>query len=220
MADRLASRGLWIAFFGPDGVGKSAVISQVKVRLAPLFGGILQFHFRPRFGRSSVDRPPVTSPHGQSPRALTISLAKLIYWFLDCWYGYLFAILPGVRRSRLVLFDRYYPDSLVDPLRYRLPESCLRFARCLVALVPRPDLCVLLDASTEVVQRRKSEVPFAESQRQRFAYLALFRSLPDTLLVDATLPVSEVAEQVSTAVHDFVANSSAQQHEALFLADL
>jgi thymidylate kinase len=200
-------------------VGKSAVIEQVKKHLATDFSTVIQFHFRPRFGRGSLGCTPVTDPHAQNPRRLLISFAKLIYWLLDCWYGYLLALRPGLQRSRLVIFDRYYPDLLVDPLRYRLPAASLRFAQWLVALAPRPDLCVVLDAPAEVVQRRKHEVSPAESQRQRLAYLALFHSMPVKLLVNANLPVNEVAQQVSASVFVLLNSSSMQPHEALVLAD-
>ncbi|MGA2902588.1 MAG: hypothetical protein ABSD98_02050 [Candidatus Korobacteraceae bacterium] len=218
-ASRPAFQGLCIAFFGPDGVGKSAVVEQVQKQLEAGFTSVSRFHFRPRFGRGSLDRTPVTDPHAQTPRSLLVSFAKLIYWLLDCWYGYLVALRPGSRRSRLVIFDRYYPDILVDPLRYRLPAASLRFARWLAALAPRPDLCVVLDAPAEVVQRRKHEVSLVESQRQRLAYLAVFQSMPVKLLVDANLPVHEVAQQVSAAVFVLLHNYSMQPHEAPVLAD-
>ena len=217
-AGNAASPGLCIAFFGPDGIGKSAVIEQVKVDAETAFSAVVQFHFRPMFGRQE-DRPPVTDPHGHAPRSLLISSLKLLYWLLDCWYGYLIAIRPARSRSRLVIFDRYYPDILVDPVRYRLPASSLRIARWLTALAPRPDLCVLLDAPAEVVQRRKREVSPAESQRQRLAYLAMFQTMPTRLLVNADAPVNQVARQVSAAVFALLQHDSMQQHEALLLAD-
>lgn len=213
-----ASPGLCVAIFGPDGVGKSAVIEQLTEQLSIPFSAVIQFHFRPMFGRQQ-DRPPVTDPHAQAPRSLLISSVKLIYWLLDCWYGYFIAIRPARRCSGLVIFDRYYPDILVDPQRYRLPASGLRFARWLAALAPRPDLCVLLDAPAEVVQRRKREVSPAESQRQRLAYLAMFQSMPVKLLVNADAPVNQVTRQVSAAVCALLQQDSMQQHEAFLLAD-
>ncbi|MFZ0312115.1 MAG: hypothetical protein WAL85_05360 [Candidatus Korobacteraceae bacterium] len=213
------SSGLCIAFFGPDGVGKSAVIEAVKVELGLAFSAVVQFHFRPMFGRPELDRLPVTDPHAQAPRSALVSGAKLLYWLLDCWFGYFLAIGPARRHSRLVIFDRYYPDILVDPLRYRLPASCLSFATWLAALAPRPDLCVLLEAPAEVVQYRKHEVSLAESQRQRRAYLAMFRSMPAKLLVNADAPVSQVAHQVSIAISTLLQSSSPPPPEAFLLAD-
>lgn len=212
-----SSPGLCIAFFGPDGVGKSAVIEAVKLELGPAFSAVVQFHFRPMFGREGLDRPAVTAPHAQPPRGWLISCAKLLYWLLDCWLGYLVAVRPARRHSRLVIFDRYYPDVLVDPVRYRLPASAHPFASWLATLAPRPDLCVLLDVPAEVVQRRKHEVSLAESQRQRLAYRAMFQPAPAKLLVNADAPVDEVAHEIIVAISTLLQRSS-QPLEAPLLA--
>jgi thymidylate kinase len=213
-------RGLWIAFFGPDGAGKSAVIAELAGKLEASFAGVERFHFRPMFRRNGVDGLPVTDPHAQLPRSTLASLGKLIYWLADCWFGYMITIRPAVTNSRLVIFDRYLPDILVDPLRYRLPASCRWFARVLLPLLPRPDLCVLLDAPADVVQERKQEVSLAESQRQRAAYLHMFEALPNTLLVDAALSVDEVAQQIDTAIFVYVTNSSMTSREAFLIAHM
>ena len=162
---------------------------------------------------------PVLDPHAQTPRSLLISAVKLLYWLLDCWYGYFIAIRPARRCSGLVIFDRYYPDILVDPVRYRLPASSRRIASWLAALAPQPDLCVLLDAPAQVVQLRKHEVSLPESQRQRLAYLAMFQSMHARLLVNADAPVNEVGQRVSVAISTLLQNSSMQPHEAFLLAD-
>ena len=219
LSSRKPSRGRWIAFFGPDGVGKSAVIEQLKDQIGSEFSGITEFHFRPMFGRSHADRHPVIDPHGHAPRRRFLSRLKLAYWLLDCWLGYLFLIGPGLRLSRLVIFDRYFPDILVDPLRYRLPPSCLRFAKRLTRLAPRPDLHILLDAPAEVVQARKAEVSGSESQRQRAAYLAMFQPIPRKLIVNANRPLNEVAQQVSDAVLAILAKPAVEPHEDWVIAN-
>jgi len=214
------SRGLVIALFGPDGVGKSAVIEQLKTSLGPAFPAVAQYHFRPQFGHRQNGRAQVTDPHGRAPRGFFISLLKLIYWLLDCWCGYLIAIRPGLRQSRLVIFDRYFPDVVVDPRRYRLPASVMGFAKWLVRLAPGPDLHVLLDAPVAVIQRRKAEVSHAETLRQRAAYLAMFQLLPDKLIVNADRPVDEVARHVATAVFLLLTSRKFEQPENFAIADL
>ena len=213
-------RGLWIALFGPDGAGKTATIDELTHRLKPLFSEVTGFHFRPEFGNRTTGRPPVLNPHGQAPRSRVISLVKLIYWLLDCWLGYLTVILPALRRAQIVIFDRYLPDILVDPQRYRLPASAMWLARFMVRLAPCPDLYILLDVSAEELQRRKCEVAPAESQRQRTAYFALFRSLAATLVIDAERPVPEVACQVMNALSTLHVISPLPQSEASAIANL
>ena len=85
-------------------------------------------------------------------------------------------IRPALRNSTLILFDRYYHDVLVDPVRYRLPASTLWFARFLARLVPPPDLYILLDVPAECCNRESLKLACEESRRQRLAYLQMFQS--------------------------------------------
>lgn len=213
------SRGLWIAFFGPDGAGKSAVIERLQSQPGPHFPSVIRFHFRPMFRTCALDQPPVLAPHSKPARGTLFSLCKLFYWLMDCWFGYLMVIRPGLSRSRLVIFDRYLHDVLVDPARYRLPASSLWLARLLVQLAPRPDLCILLDVPADILQNRKSEVSTAESHRQRLAYLEMFHALPDKLLVDANCPVDEVTRRVGFAILACIGTSSSAKQKVVLIAN-
>jgi thymidylate kinase len=219
-SSEITSRGFWIALFGPDGAGKSAVIECLTAKLAVNSSGTTKFHFRPMFHSRGIDRKPVTAPHARPPRSSLVSLGKLIYWLLDCWFGYWIVIRPATARSQIVIFDRYLPDVLVDPARYRLPLSSMRVARMLVRLAPRPDLCILLDVPAKVAQQRKQEVSFEESLRQRAVYLEMFKDLPNKLIVDAVCPVEEVTRQVAAAVFSFFSSSSSNSREASAIAGL
>lgn len=203
--DRFHSRrrAPWVAVFGPDGVGKSAVIARVQQKLASRFDGCRRFHFRPRVFRPQIDAAPTTAPHAQTPRGLVLSYLKLIYWLLDCWLGHLLQVLPALRNSQFVIFDRYLPDLLVDPVRYRLPASARNFAQRLVRLAPEPDLWILLDASAEQVQQRKQEVSPAESRRQREAYLQHFQLMPGAFLINADRSLEEVTREAAAIISGF-----------------
>jgi len=170
-----------MAVFGPDGIGKSAVIEALPQHLGAAFA--------------------------QTPRSYVTTFCKLVYWLLDCWIGYLSSIRPAARRSRLVIFDRYLPDILVDPVRYRLPASAMNVAELFVKLAPKPDVYVLLDAPAEIVQRRKCEVSVSESRRQRAAYRILFQSFPSSVILDADCPVDEVTRNLASAISGFVRHS-------------
>jgi len=218
MADK--HKGLWIAVYGPDGVGKSAVIDQLAYRLATGFRGMSRFHFRPRFRQQHREGAPVTKPHAKPARGTVVSTAKLIYWLADCWWGYLSTIVPRRHAGQVIFYDRYFPDVLVDPVRYRLPASCIRLASGLVALAPRPDLCVLLDASANVVQQRKRELSLPESQRQRIAYLKMFECLQCKLLVNAESTVDEVSCRVATGICSLQTEPFSQPRERSFVPNL
>jgi thymidylate kinase len=192
--------GAWIAFMGPDGSGKSAVIAAVKQQFASAFGGVQSFHMRPRaLPGGAAPGTAVTDPHGQAPRGLIASVAKMFFLAADYILGYAFQIAPALCRTRLILFDRYFYDLLVDSkrVRYGGPAWLLRLV---ARVIPRPDLVILLDAPAETLWSRKKEVPFDEVVRQRSAYLELAHRLPSTVVVNAAQPVSDVIHAVSCAV--------------------
>lgn len=202
--------GLFIAFLGPDGSGKSSVIERVEQDLAPAFRRAKRYHLRPNFGRSSGSGAPVTDPHGTPPRGMLPSLAKVGLWWLDYVWSYFSDILWRRVKSTLILFDRYFDDLAVDPRRYRYsgPQWLARLAS---RLVPRPDLVICLDAPPEVLQGRKQEVPPEETARQRQAYLDLARTLPNARVVDASRPLDEVVAEVEKIVLDHMAERTARR---------
>ncbi len=205
--------GLWIAVFGPDGAGKSAAIERLAQELSPCFRGIERFHFRPMFTRQWEDSPPVTDPHGKPLRGFLSSILKLLYWLADYWYGYGAVIRPALLNSALIVFDRYYHDVLVDPARYRLPGSTLWCAQVLVRLVPRPDICILLDVPAEVLQQRKPEVSCEESRRQRLAYRGMLQSMPNAFVIDAAGPLDEVVQRMKSVILEALINRTRNRIE-------
>ena len=210
--------GLWIAVFGPDGAGKSAAIQRLTQELSLSFRDIERFHFRPRFRRRWDDSPPVTHPQGKPPRGTLLSILKLLYWLADYWYGYVAVIRPALLNSTLIVFDRYYHDVLVDPVRYRLPASSLWFAKFLARLVPPPDLYILLDVPAEVLQQRKPEVTCEESHRQRLAYLQMLQKMPNAFVVDAACSLDEVTQQMKAVILDTLANRTQDRNEVSLIA--
>ena len=186
--------GLSVAFLGPDGSGKSSVINALMPALTAVFPKGERMHFRP----GTVARrngPPVVDPHGEAPRGSFTSTLKIFYFCLDYWLGYLHRVKPQLVRSSLIVFDRYYHDLLVDPKRYRYGAQ-LWLARLVGKLIPEPDLWILLDAPTEILQARKQEVTVAETQRQRGAYRELVLSLPNGVVIDASKSLEETTAEV------------------------
>ena len=191
--------GLMVAFYGPDGSGKSTVIDRVATDLLPAFWHSEWIHLRPGLGIRSRRSVPVDDPHGQPPRNPLASAAKLLYYVLDYVVGYALSVFPSRAKATMVIFDRYYHDLLVDPIRYRYsgPAWLIRgFAR----IIPAPDLSVFLDAPPDVLQRRKQEVSFSECERQRHAYLNLASRIAHSRVVDASRPLSEVVAAAEDAI--------------------
>lgn len=194
--------GAWVAFMGPDGCGKSLILKAVSGEFAPSFRNVRYYHLRPRLvGRKPANQGPVTDPHGQPPRGVIASVAKVIDLWVDYTLGYAARILPGMIRTELALFDRCFYDLLVDSkrIRYGGPPWLLRAA---AQLSPGPDLVILLDAPPEVLWARKREVPLEEVTRQRAAYLELARSLRSAVVVNSAQLPEDVIRDAVTAIVD------------------
>jgi thymidylate kinase len=188
-----------VVLMGPDGCGKTSVLDGLEEELAPLFRQVHRFHLRPERARVPRKVGDAADPQGQEPRGQMASFAKLGLWLSDYLVGYLIDIYPKMLQSRLILFDRYYDDILIDERRYRYggPKWLLK---SVWRLIPRPDILILLDAPADVLQARKSEVSYLETARQRNAYLEHVRGLEYGLVVDATRPLPEVISDVKRTI--------------------
>jgi thymidylate kinase len=214
-AGRFADRvfhptGLWVAFLGVDGSGKSTILDRVADEIAPAFRRKRLFHLRvPLLARKSSVRPN-DNPHGQRPRGHVGSLVQLALNFARCWLGYWLHLWPARLLSTFIGFDRYYPDLLVDPRRYRYGGPRW-LARSVCTWVPQPDLWILLDAPAPVIAARKHEVPLAEIERQRLCYRQFVGGLRHGHIVDASRPPEEVAHAVEKIIIEFLAARTARR---------
>jgi thymidylate kinase len=205
----LQPTGIVIAFLGLDGSGKSATIAGIVETLGQAFASDRRYHVRPHFFRPErVDSPDPTM--WPPPRGPFLSLAKLGLWWLDYSAGYLVSLAPGRVRSRLIVFDRYYDDLLVDPRRYRFGGSP-RLARLVGRCVPRPDLLIVLDGPPAVACARKPGLGVAEAARQRKAYVALARDVPGGHVVDASGPLDAVVARVADLILDHMSRRTARR---------
>jgi hypothetical protein len=134
---------------------------------------------------------------------MSASLVRAGYWLAFQTIGQI-GLRIALARSTLVLYDRHFVDVLVDPARYRYGGP-MWLMRLVWRLIPRPDLILLLDAPAEVLQARKQEVPFAVTARQRNAYAALVRTLPNGRFVNAAQPFEAVANDAIDMILDNVA---------------
>jgi thymidylate kinase len=205
--------GLCVAILGPDGSGKSSLIERYVPAMEPYFRGTEYFHLRPRLlGGTAAGRAPNTDPHGQRPRGVIASTAKVLYLWADYVFGYWLRVRPLVAQSKLVVFDRYYHDLPIDSLRFRYGGPRW-LARWIARLIPLPDLMLILDAPAIVLQARKQEVSAEESARQSEAYRAVAASAAlrgRAILIDASRPLEQVVQQCRDATLALLAQRAAQ----------
>jgi len=205
--------GLNVVFLGPDGAGKSSVIKAVGPMLAGAMHRTIYRRFTPALVARLLHRPipPNNRPHALPPRSCLMSAVRaVLYWFVYYALDYVTAPLT-LARATLVLHDRHLVDAFVDPRRHRYGGP-MWLLTLISRLIPRPDLFILLDAPTGVLQARKQEVPFDESARQREAYLSLIASMKNGHVVDSARPLEHVVNDVNELILRQLAARIAHQH--------
>jgi hypothetical protein len=171
--------------------------------LALVFRGVRLAHLGPALLRGS--RGVATDPHALPVRPLLSSILKAAYWAFDYTVGYGIKVWPSLVQSRLVFFDRYLVDVLVDPVRYRYGGPRW-LVRAVWSVTPKPDILLVLDAPAEIVQSRKREVSPLETQRQRQAYLEIAAETPGAVVIDASCSLGASSRQVRESIFAFLTN--------------
>jgi thymidylate kinase len=186
-----------ICVLGPDGAGKTSVLSGALEVLRNSSKQICVEHLRPRWSsRAGSTVSIVEDPHGKPLRSAFTSTAKIVLWLAVAWID---RFCSGNKVSRLRLWDRYYHDLLIDPRRYRYGGP-MWLARLVGRMMPQPQLWILLDAPAEVLQARKREVSFEETARQRQAYREFVGQQPNGIIIDAAQPLDRVIGDVKAAI--------------------
>lgn len=202
----LKPTGVIISVLGCDGSGKSTVIDQL-INHSPEFEAFrgTEYHHLFATKKKSSGKPPVTNPHDQVSRSWMLSNLKLMYFLFKYIFGYWLIAYPQKVRSKLVIFDRYYYDILVDPRRYRHNGNLL-LTQFIGRIIPKPDLFFVIDAPAEVLQQRKQEVSFEESKRQRQAYLDLKNKLNHLSIIDNTQQAEIASFEVKKVLYRYLVN--------------
>ncbi|MGH2427413.1 MAG: hypothetical protein ACRDGV_00805 [Candidatus Limnocylindria bacterium] len=173
--------GITVAVVGPDGAGKSTLISG----LARSFALPVRTFYAGLY------------PQGETRRNALVGLGTLQQlvrlWRIRALASY------HRRRGRLVIFDRYPYDALLPlPPRARRRSSWRRalLARACAA----PDLLIALDAPSEVLRQRRDEHPVERIEAHRLHYAELARTLPNGELVDASQGIEAVRRRATDLV--------------------
>ena len=166
-----------VALMGPDGAGKSALISGlVDAFPLPVRTAYLGLY-------------PATGQRPGGPKGI-----EFLRRLTTLWRRYLVA--RGQRwRGRLVVFDRHPLDARLPARGRRRPVDRVR-RWILGHALPMPDAVLVLDAPGVVLHARKAEFPAEVLEVERQRYRALAASLPRAALVDATRPADVVLDDV------------------------
>lgn len=197
--------GLLIACMGPEGSGRSGVIAQLCAQPLAVFREAHTMELRPR-----LMRPVPVNPDSRIPRSSFGIMAKLMMFVADYWLGYWLRIRPKLVGSTLVVSNRYYDDVLVDPRRYRIDRP-RTLARLLLPWIPRPELWLVFDVPSEVLQTRTLEVAAEEAARLRREYRRILRRQEDVVVLDASQPLNDVSAEAERAIVAQLARRTARR---------
>ena len=200
--------GWIVTFSGIDGAGKSTQIESLSNKLTEQGFRVVRVTFwddiavlsRFRAGISlrtlrnkrSRDYSP-SLRNDKNVHAWYLTLARSIFYFLDCLRLRRAALRLRKSHSDFILFDRYIYDQIVQlRSRHWLARA---YARLLAGIAPTPDYAFILDASPDDAFGRKPEYPLSFMHEYRRAFLALRELVPE-LIVIAPGNIAEVQRQI------------------------
>jgi len=134
--------GLFITFEGPNGVGKSSVLSGVALQLRRLGYEVFETK-EPTF--SSLGQFVLNTEKKYRGKTLACLIAADRYFHLES------EVLPELSKGKIVLSDRYIESSLV---LQRFDNIEIGFIWSINQLINIPDLSVILRAKSDILELR------------------------------------------------------------------
>jgi len=223
---RRRRRGFTVALVGADGAGKSTLSRALEAAQLPapvkvVYMGVnleastlmlpttrlLMLAKRARGARSDLVATP-RQPRQGDPEAVGARRGRVQQGLksvlrLAVWSGEeaLRHLVSGsyTMLGRIVVYDRhFYADYFETDVRHDLPRSPAASIHgwLLEHVYPKPALTICLDATAEVLFRRKPESSVNFLAGRRCEYLRLGSALPNFHIVDVDRPLPEVLHDV------------------------
>ncbi|WP_129668925.1 dTMP kinase [Phytoactinopolyspora endophytica] len=200
-----AGRGLFVAFEGGDGVGKSTQVDLLAKHLRTLGRDVV------------VTREPGGSRIGKEVRTILLdggeldARAEALLFAADRADHVASLIRPALQRGAVVITDRYVDSSIAyQGVGRELGIDQVAALSEFATLGLRPDLTIILDLDAAERRRRVERLgqfdrierePDHVHARIRQAFLDLAAAAPGRYrVVDAARPADQVAAEVATAV--------------------
>ena len=188
-----------VSFMGVDGSGKSTLIELLRKKLKKRFTKIKYIHLRPYL--ILLDKSTVQSnPHNSKANwPMLLNFVRILYWLII--YRIFFYLFTNKSRQ-LIIFDRYAHDLMFDPIRYKfnLPISITKF---ILNLFPSPSLWIVLNASINVLEKRKKELPTRELKKQIRSYLNFAKQKKNSIVVNTNNSIQSSLSLIIKKINSF-----------------
>ncbi len=232
---RRPRRGAVIALSGLDGAGKSTQAEALRVSLSKLgfeatviwapigstpslrrFAAVVKRSLArlpvgplAHADRGSADRRLLSQTHDGVPvggrrRRFAALLWATVIALVNA-ASYRRSGLGASIGGRIIIYDRYVLDSIVDLRFSYAPQGRLRFQEALLRLLaPAPRCAFLLEADVETAHARKPDWSIAQTRERALLYRCAYEPLR-VWPVDAERPVGEISREIVRAVLDAIA---------------
>ncbi len=206
--------GILLAFSGPDGAGKSTLVgglaelffslgvSSVKKPHHFLTSRIPSLHQLPGAPKKYA-RQDYTKPYqSKTPRFLS-STVRLIYYYIAFLFDQMVFLKKERRQNRIIIFDRYYTDLIVDPTRIRIGLR-KKIVQALFRFLPKPHGLFIVIADKALILERKQELSEQKLEELLYEYQQLSESYPSGGLVENNGTIGEGKEILYKKVFDLL----------------
>jgi len=178
-------QGKIITFSGVDGAGKSTILEATLNLLESKFRKqVVVLRHRPsllpilsawKYGKQEAEQRSVGRLPRQGNNSSTLSSTiRFFYYYIDYLIGQFYVWSKYLVRGKIVLYDRYYYDFIIDGKRSNitLPSS---FPKYLFHFLQKPTLNFFLYADAPTILKRKKELSSKDIVALTASYHALFQ---------------------------------------------
>ncbi|MCK9267435.1 MAG: hypothetical protein M0P14_01820 [Alkaliphilus sp.] len=214
--------GMLVVFLGPDGVGKTYIADRLARILERRFPKIIRTHL----GNRPVILPCLTGKRASevnTNNSESIIAARrsswrfyqslrVLYYALDYIVDYFIRLRLWKSKGYLILSERYSYKYFAGP-QIHIPKAA-KFTRYLACiLVPAPDIAIFLDASPQVILRRKKELTEEAIIAQRQAYRGVRKFVREFYVVDNSGQPESVADEIISIILKVASHRSAKKRK-------
>lgn len=212
-----SKKGPFIAFFGPDGSGKSSIIEHVIEFYCGLgmSRNSVSGHFIPPeippphklfFSPKKVKNQNYTKPYSSKPAGFLSSQVRALYYLVAFIIARVFCVSPLLRQDLIVFYDRYFLDLIVDPTRYRI-RYISKIIKIGYKILRLPDLMFYIDVDQERIIARKKELSPEKIRYLKGRYEELVDKFENMITIDNNSSLNISVEQTIQEINKYLSEN-------------